>query len=202
MTALYTFDVFSTLDGYGSYGPGGDWGGYWGKQGPERVPQGVGRTEQGESPSQMVNESSNACTLISASCTTGWLDWIHGELWLCPNGLLRRSLGLLATTQHSVPVLSGVGTIDQRERPIRTFSDSELASIGAADRRNSWIRWHDIAAATLKRGIIDHSLHLRLRDGRRAKFLWLKSDGGFALLNDRLTAELGNRLFVVTRPIG
>jgi dihydrofolate reductase len=35
MTARYTFDVFSTLDGYGSYGPDGDWGGYWGKQGPE-----------------------------------------------------------------------------------------------------------------------------------------------------------------------
>src|SRR5947207_12494110 len=35
MTAAYTFDVFASLDGYGSYGPGGDWGGYWGKQGPE-----------------------------------------------------------------------------------------------------------------------------------------------------------------------
>ena len=35
MTATYTFDIFSTLDGYGSYGPDGDWGGYWGKQGPE-----------------------------------------------------------------------------------------------------------------------------------------------------------------------
>jgi dihydrofolate reductase len=35
LPALYTFDVFSTLDGYGSYGPEGDWGGYWGKQGPE-----------------------------------------------------------------------------------------------------------------------------------------------------------------------
>src|SRR4051812_15144945 len=35
MTATYTFDVFSTLDGYGSYGEDGDWGGYWGKQGPE-----------------------------------------------------------------------------------------------------------------------------------------------------------------------
>jgi hypothetical protein len=34
MTAVYTWDVFSTLDGYGSYGPDGDWGGYWGKQGP------------------------------------------------------------------------------------------------------------------------------------------------------------------------
>ncbi|MEO6469254.1 MAG: dihydrofolate reductase family protein [Acidimicrobiia bacterium] len=35
MTAPYTFDIFSSLDGYGSYGPDGDWGGYWGKQGPE-----------------------------------------------------------------------------------------------------------------------------------------------------------------------
>ncbi len=35
MTATYTFDVFSSLDGYGSYGGDGDWGGYWGKQGPE-----------------------------------------------------------------------------------------------------------------------------------------------------------------------
>ncbi len=35
MTATYTWDIFSTLDGYGSYGPDGDWGGYWGKQGPE-----------------------------------------------------------------------------------------------------------------------------------------------------------------------
>ncbi len=35
MTATYTFDVFASLDGFGSYGEPGDWGGYWGKQGPE-----------------------------------------------------------------------------------------------------------------------------------------------------------------------
>jgi len=35
VTAIYTFDVFSTLDGFGSYNERGDWGGYWGKQGPE-----------------------------------------------------------------------------------------------------------------------------------------------------------------------
>jgi dihydrofolate reductase len=33
MAATYTFDVFTTLDGFGSHR--GDWGGYWGKQGPE-----------------------------------------------------------------------------------------------------------------------------------------------------------------------
>ena len=34
MAATYIFDVFSSLDGFGSVS-GGDWGGYWGKQGPE-----------------------------------------------------------------------------------------------------------------------------------------------------------------------
>jgi len=33
VTATYTFDVFSTLDGFANHD--GDWGGYWGKQGPE-----------------------------------------------------------------------------------------------------------------------------------------------------------------------
>ncbi len=35
MTVTYTFDVFCTLDGFGSYSEDGDWGGYWGKEGPE-----------------------------------------------------------------------------------------------------------------------------------------------------------------------
>jgi len=35
MTATYTFDIFSSIDGYASYTPPADWGGYWGKQGPE-----------------------------------------------------------------------------------------------------------------------------------------------------------------------
>ena len=33
MTATYTFDVFASLDGFGSHN--GGWGGYWGKQGRE-----------------------------------------------------------------------------------------------------------------------------------------------------------------------
>jgi dihydrofolate reductase len=33
MSVTYTFDVFSSLDGYGA--ASSDWSGYWGKQGPE-----------------------------------------------------------------------------------------------------------------------------------------------------------------------
>ena len=41
MTATYTFDVFSSLDGYGGVSAG-DWGGYWGKQGPELLDHRLG----------------------------------------------------------------------------------------------------------------------------------------------------------------
>jgi dihydrofolate reductase len=40
MTATYTFDVFSSLDGYGSASAG--WSGYWGKQGPELLEHRLG----------------------------------------------------------------------------------------------------------------------------------------------------------------
>ncbi|MEU0546571.1 dihydrofolate reductase family protein [Micromonospora sp. NPDC005979] len=40
MTATYTFDVFTSLDGFGS--TTGNWGGYWGKQGPELLQRRLG----------------------------------------------------------------------------------------------------------------------------------------------------------------
>ena len=49
MTATYTFDVFSSLDGYGA--AGGDWTGYWGKQGPELLER---RLEQYSEAQRMV----------------------------------------------------------------------------------------------------------------------------------------------------
>jgi dihydrofolate reductase len=50
MPATYTFDVFSSLDGYGSVS-GGDWSGYWGKQGPELLDH---RLAQHEGEQRMV----------------------------------------------------------------------------------------------------------------------------------------------------
>ena len=41
MTVTYTFDVFSSLDGYADVSSG-DWGGYWGKQGPELLEHRLG----------------------------------------------------------------------------------------------------------------------------------------------------------------
>lgn len=43
MTATYTYDVFASLDGYASYDINrGNWGGYWGKQGPELLDHRLG----------------------------------------------------------------------------------------------------------------------------------------------------------------
>jgi dihydrofolate reductase len=41
MTATYTFDVFSSLDGYGA--ASANWTGYWGKQGPELLEHRLGQ---------------------------------------------------------------------------------------------------------------------------------------------------------------
>lgn len=46
MSATYTFDVFSSLDGFGS--ATGSWTGYWGKQGPELLAHRLGLYEQSQ----------------------------------------------------------------------------------------------------------------------------------------------------------
>jgi dihydrofolate reductase len=97
MTATYTFDVFSSLDGYGSHH--GDWGGYWGKQGPEllarrlalydqeqRIVFGANMyrefaqilassTEESESRDPWVNRMRSMPTTVVSSTLEGPLDW-------------------------------------------------------------------------------------------------------------------------------
>ncbi|MEV6831057.1 dihydrofolate reductase family protein [Amycolatopsis sp. NPDC051102] len=75
MTATYTFDVFATLDGYANHS--GDWGGYWGKQGPEFLAH---RAAAYRDPLRMVlgakTYSSNA-PFLEADFDHGRLDeWI------------------------------------------------------------------------------------------------------------------------------
>jgi hypothetical protein len=140
-----------------------------------------------------------ACTLVSASCTTSWFDWIHGELWLCEDGLFRRSLGLMTTVAHSMPLRQ---TVDPGNRPTRVFSTTEIAAIVAGGRRNRWIAWTEIQHATLKLGIADNSLHLDLAGGRHEKFLWLAIDGGFEFLEKELPGRLSGRFTASTGLVG
>ena len=131
------------------------------------------------------------CALVTVTCTTGWFDWTLGELWLCPDGLLRRSRGLVSTVMGP-----------RYRPPLRAFDPSQVLELIDADPRNKWITWHQISQATLKRGLIDHSLHLELADGRFEKFLWLGGDGGYDTLAAALPRVLPGRFTLIDRRIG
>lgn len=114
------------------------------------------------------------CVLVSAGCTTGWTDWFHGELWCCPDGLLRRSLGLRATIRH------GVSPTVQANNPlVQSFSSGEILSIVDRSKRNRWIPWIAISRAEL--GL--HRLDLDLVGGRRRTFMWPPVDDVRPLIN-------------------
>jgi dihydrofolate reductase len=103
MTATYTFDVFSSLDGFGSVS-GGDWGGYWGKQGPELLEHRLAlyseeqrmvfgantyrlfaemlatSTEQSEVRDPWVTRMVHLPATIVSTTLEGPLDWVDGAV--------------------------------------------------------------------------------------------------------------------------
>ncbi|MCV7300718.1 dihydrofolate reductase family protein [Mycobacterium barrassiae] len=103
MTATYTFDVFSSLDGFGGVN-GGDWGGYWGKQGPELLDHRLSLYDQDQRMvfgantyrlfAQMVAESTEESdvrdpwvtrmrhlpTIVVSSTLEAPLDWPHATV--------------------------------------------------------------------------------------------------------------------------
>jgi hypothetical protein len=133
--------------------------------------------------------------LLTTSCTTGWADWVHGELWLCPDGLLRLSLGLVATIAKS----SGVGPAlayegFARQASPRYFDQDEIQELLSRKRRNVWVPWDQIREAALREGFTASRLRMTLIDGRSVKFLWLPDGRTFETLRDRLRARIGPNL--------
>ncbi|PGH48319.1 dihydrofolate reductase family protein [Streptomyces sp. Ru87] len=102
MAATYTFDVFSSLDGYGA--AGGDWTGYWGKQGPELLDRRLAlyggeqrmvfgantyrvfaqmlasSTEDSDVRDPWVTRMRNLPTTVVSTTLEGPLDWPDGEV--------------------------------------------------------------------------------------------------------------------------
>jgi hypothetical protein len=108
--------------------------------------------------------------LVTASCTTGWLDWIHRELWLCDDGLLLVRLDLKATRAHEKgPTVSAT----LRRRPVL---DNEVTEAEAAGKQLSWITAGEVVAASGRRGRMVDRLSLDLRDGTARKLLWMSVD--------------------------
>lgn len=130
-----------------------------------------------------------SCILASASCTTGWLDWIHGELWVCPDGLLRRSLGLVKTMEHG-----SAATVDPRSRPQRRITAAEKYVQSNAGGTNRWVGWDWIDSAEVRRGLLTDSFHYRLKNGSRGKLLWFRTDDAKDLIEHAARSNLGARL--------
>ena len=103
MTATYTFDVFSSLDGFGGVS-GGDWGGYWGKQGPELLERRLAlydqvqrmvlgantyrlfaqmlaeSTEESDVRDPWVTRMTHLPATVISSTLDGLLEWPDGEI--------------------------------------------------------------------------------------------------------------------------
>src|SRR5215471_3174079 len=103
MAATYTFDVFSSLDGFGS-ASGSDWGGYWGKQGPELLDHRLAlygdeqrmvfgantyrlfasmlasSTEESEVRDPWVTAMVNSLAFVVSNTLEGPLDWPDGTV--------------------------------------------------------------------------------------------------------------------------
>jgi hypothetical protein len=136
--------------------------------------------------------STQPAILLTTSCTTGWADWVHGELWLCPDGLLRLSLGLAATIDKSL----GVGPAVAFERAARRssprhFDEDDIRELLSRKRRNVWVPWNQVREAALRKGFITSRLAMTLIDGRSVKFLWLPDRRVFETLRESLMRRIG-----------
>ena len=126
--------------------------------------------------------------LISRSCTTGWLDWIHGELWLLPTALIRRGLGLAATRAN------GLGRTVPDPLPQLPANVFDRHAIRAERRTNKVIAFDDVDRAALFQGRAWHGLNLVTKDDHSHKLWWLKEDPAYFVLVEALAAKLGSRL--------
>ena len=76
--------------------------------------------------------------LISASCTTGWFYWIHGELWLLQDGLLRLRLNYGLTVARGL-ARTVPDVLDQYD-----FDRDEIGTLVVLHRTNVWVAATDI----------------------------------------------------------
>jgi len=146
--------------------------------------EGLGGTRPDRYSDSVTNTGERRCVLVTAGCTTGWTDWIHGELWLCPDGLLRRALGLGRTVRHL-----WFPTVRPGEWRMHSFSAAEVERIVATGRTNLWVAYATIATAWLG----DSRLEIETQNGQRITFMWVPVDD-VTPLRTKLADVLGDRL--------
>lgn len=128
--------------------------------------------------------------LLSRSTTTGWLDWMHGEMWLFENGILRIPIGWILT------ILCVGYFFNPQKQVTRSFTDDEFARL-LNDRRVRWIPRDQLASAELRHTVGADELRAQLIDGQQVQLLWLRQDGAYYALQQPLWQWLGHWLTVI-----
>ena len=92
MTVPYTFDVVCTLDGYGSYSDRGDWGGYWGKQGPEFLEHRLAQYSEEQRLVLGANTYRQFVELLGPSTEASELDPVNARMRTMPLTVISTTL--------------------------------------------------------------------------------------------------------------
>ncbi|SBT65831.1 Dihydrofolate reductase [Micromonospora sediminicola] len=145
MTATYTWDVFSTVDGYGSYDRSIDWGGYWGKQGPELLEH---RAALFSAPQRMVYGATTFREV--AQIMTSGLDPHSSDEWNVR--LMRMPATVISSTLH-----------DTLGWPDATIVSGDAVNIVAQLKQTSDVPLRSQASLSLNRALMAAGLVDRLQ---------------------------------------
>ena len=149
--------------------------------------------------------------LLSDSCTTGWLHWGHGELWLTPSHLVRigrreltlRAAGWGGTRGGASAAAGALGTnaadaLAGSTAAVRPVPGSALEvdpeqweqEVAAEPKRTLMLNLEEIAAAQFRQGLTASRLGVATANGTKHKLLWLPN----AHSSPALAEALGSRL--------
>lgn len=151
--------------------------------------------------------------LLTNSCTTGWMQWGHGELWLTPDSLVRigrkkltaraaleggagSALGAVAGPIGHLAALVGGGlwTRQRDRRDLGRVADVEHAAwvLDLMQRRDDVLaiplRW--ITRADVRSGLSTTRLRLHTVDGAEHTLLWLNNAVAVPVLRTVLDERL------------
>ena len=126
MTATYTFDILSSLDGFGSNS--GAYGGYWGKQGPELLDRRLALYSE----EQMMVFGANSYRLFVQLLGSG-ADPSVGDPWV--------------TRMRSLPLTVVSSTLrEPLDWPHATVASGDAVEVVAGSRRSPLCRCDRTAA--------------------------------------------------------
>ncbi len=118
--------------------------------------------------------------LLSASCTTGWADWIHSELWLFEDALLVAKTDFGRTVSHGFGPTVGAAPIG------RDFSSADIARIESRARTSRRLDGSTLTSARFRTGRWVGGLDLCVGHTKHT-LMWFANDHPEGALREALT---------------